>query len=159
MKSRYLFKAKDEGGFWQTGYLLPPREMMYACDYKPAQILVEVPFQKTAGGDSMGENSIHYIDEETICQSTGLKDSQGNLIFEGDILYNEEYYKIRINDDELVEKYHNHTIEIMWDKGSFKKRTIKEKNYHYGELPGSLESINETTHYNIIGNIHNKEAK
>ena len=73
MEDRYLFKAKTCNGEWIVGYLYRLSENNH-------------PFIMLR---KYGES--YEVDEHTICQSTGLKDKNGNLIWENDIvkcLYN-----------------------------------------------------------------------
>ena len=73
MEDRYLFKAKTCNGEWIVSYLYRLSEN------NPPFIMLR----------KYGES--YEVDEHTICQSTGLKDKNGNLIWENDIvkcLYN-----------------------------------------------------------------------
>lgn len=71
MNDRYLFKAKRlDSGEWVTGNLV-------FSVYHKNDVCV---------GQYGNEVGIHEVDSSTICQCTGLKDKNGKLIWEGDII-------------------------------------------------------------------------
>lgn len=74
MNDRYLFKAKRiDNGEWVQGNILLDIEKN-----KPSETYRIYPVDHV---DICG-----IVDETTICQCTGLKDKNGNLIWENDIL-------------------------------------------------------------------------
>lgn len=70
MDGKYLFKAKRlEDGNWKIGYLVKNQEWAYIV--KPLE---------------NGGVEFETVDPNTICQCTGLKDRNGKLIWENDIV-------------------------------------------------------------------------
>lgn len=86
MEDRYLYKAKRlDNGEWVVGY--------YAV-IGQRNVIIEKCAENYYCPDtceSRHGNKIHEVNSKTICQCTGLKDKNGDLIWENDIvgLYNE----------------------------------------------------------------------
>ena len=82
MEDRYLFKAKRiDNGEWVEGYLIYSKKDCYICE-KPYECMDEY---SSLNGQSYGFGDFKFVDPSTICQCTGLKDQNGNLIWENDI--------------------------------------------------------------------------
>lgn len=92
MEARYLFKAKRlDNGEWVEGYLIYSKKDCYICE-KPYECMDEY---SSLNGQSYGFGGFKLVDPHTICQCTGLKDKNGNLIWENDIVRDEHgnFYK------------------------------------------------------------------
>lgn len=85
MEDRYLFKAKRaDNGEWMQGYL-------FDDGYEDGRVfiggLVIEKYTGTACDDwAISGSCFCEVDKSTICQCTGLKDKNGKLIWENDIV-------------------------------------------------------------------------
>ena len=134
MEDRYLFKAKrTDNGEWVIGYLYRLSER------HPPFIMLS---------DGYGES--YGVDEHTICQCTGLKDKNGKLIWENDILHNGNYFVVKWNApcarfDIVLNNSHNIPM------GKWEPMICDWKTNDFKEYRKSVD-------YEVIGNIFgNKE--
>ena len=67
MEDRYLFKAKTCNGEWVTGFLHCKDDKWYISN-------------------KVGSPFAYEVRPDTICQCTGLKDKNGKLIWENDVI-------------------------------------------------------------------------
>lgn len=78
MENRYLFRGKRiDNGEWVEGFLMDE-------DY------INMPFNDNEVGGRFDDPV--EINESTLCQCTGLKDKNGNLIWENDIVKDNVIY-------------------------------------------------------------------
>lgn len=130
MEDRYLFKAKRvNNGEWVIGYygVIGKRNVIiekYAENYYCPDTC-----------ESRHGNQIHEVNSKTICQCTGLRDKNGKLIWENDI--------VKINNDKVNTLITFRDFEIIC--------AIPNEKYYKHRLEYDTE-------YEVIGNIFdNKE--
>ena len=118
MEDRYLFKAKRiDNGEWVQGALL-------LHDTDEATIFN----QHQADGSLQG----FEVDPSTICQCTGLKDKNGNLIWENDVVKG-KYYD--------GGKAYEHMGQIKYCRQSYKVVGINQYKGYHAELDGLYETV------------------
>lgn len=122
MEDRYLFKAKTCNGEWVAGFLYCEDDKWYISN-------------------KAGSPFAYEVRPDTICQCTGLKDKNGKLIWEGDIVWDSDeraFYEIIWNQEDMcwnVEDADGHKSEFEECYGS----TI-EVNGNRFDNPELLES-------------------
>lgn len=110
MEDKYLHKAKrTDNGEWVQGYLVyDKRDKMY-------RIITEINYST---GTCLTADNAPRVDSSTICQCTGLKDRNGKLIWENDIVNTQCGKAI-----------------VIWDKAEWRikwiKDTIWRKDLHF----------------------------
>lgn len=85
MEDRYLFKAKRvDNGEWVIGNLIT--NVFFRLGQSIPYILCSDKAEYDCFEDFTEENGIFEVRPDTICQCTGLKDKNGKLIWENDIV-------------------------------------------------------------------------
>ena len=106
MEDRYLCRGKRiDNGEWVNGNLIRSNDA--EVGYEAIIIPTNDSNMYTNGGNrgDLGFENWHRVNETTICQCTGRKDKNGNLIYENDIMV--AYY-----DEENPE--HGTYVMVVW---------------------------------------------
>ena len=122
IQSRYLFRGKrQDNGKWLTGFL-------YGNKFGKRFIL---PYNCHS---DTGLSNANYINPATIGQCTGLKDKNGKLIFEGDILFCEPY---TIYEDSYRSVVNWVDSGFVWDI-EIEDEPLRTEILHYLEIIGNV---------------------
>ena len=143
MEDRYLFKAKRvDNGEWEIGSLIAlptgEYEISNKCNNPP-------------DCDPMWNKVVitHKVDPSTICQCTGLKDKNGELIWENDIIHKPFY-----TDYDAYANSEAYTGRIQYEDGGWSVEITKSD----GSICASsiIEMIGyskDIEHFEVLGNI------
>ena len=149
MENRYLFKAKRiDNGKWVQGYYVKGLDVFTNCE--EAHIIFEPNTMFYSSGETDGW---YKVDLSTICQCTGLKDKNGNLIWENDIIHKQFYtdYDTYANSEaytgRIQYEYGGWSVEITKSDGSVCVSPIIEM----------IAYSKDIEHFEVIGNIFDSE--
>ena len=133
MEDRYLFKAKRiDNGEWVIGNLIQNPFFKGVRSWISSEQEDKTRLRSISRTQALW-NSIE-VDSSTICQCTGLKDKNGKLIWENDIV------RCKVG-----------TAKVIWDKSGWRIKWLRRKDLYYW----AAEDIQSME---IIGNIFdNKE--
>lgn len=140
MEDRYLFKAKRiDNGEWVIGNLIT--NVFFRLGQSIPYILCPDKAKYDCFEDFTEENGIFEVRPDTICQCTGLKDKNGKLIWENDIMvaHLDENYP----EDETY-------IRILWHGSGF----CSKENGNIDIMP--FDKFDQE-HFEVCGNIFDNQ--
>lgn len=134
MDNKYLYRAKRlDNGEWVQGYYVKGLDVFTNCEE------IHIMFEPNTMFYSSGETDGWYrVDPYTICQCTGLKDKNGNLIWENDIVHGKMHENYRYRKLVGVVQYYIDAFKVNVEPNSFF---------------GNYKNISNTCE--VIGNIFN----
>ena len=133
MEDRYLFKAKRlDNGEWIVGDL---------SHHKTGKVFI-----KPLNGSAI---STCEVDKDTICQCIGLKDKNGKLIWENDIIHKQFY-----TDYDAYANSEAYTGRIQYEYGGWSVEITKpDGSVCVSPIIEMIAYSKDVEHFEVIGNI------
>lgn len=129
-----LFKAKrEDNGEWVEGNLVHCK----ASVGKSELCLIVCGAEWLDNPKWFNLCNEHYVDTETVCQYTGLKDSNGNKVWENDVI-------------KIDKPHHTGVYMVKWVEGGFQYANLNE---NYSFCFDDTEQYMDTNNCEVIGNI------
>ena len=140
MEDRYLFKAKRvDDGEWVTGSLITWEDGTCKIATSCLEGKADEPILVCA----------YEVDPSTICQCTGLKDKNGKLIWENDIIHKPFY-----TDYDAYANSEAYTGRIQYEDGGWSIEIIKpDGNVCVSSIIDMIAYSKDIEHFEVIGNI------
>ena len=149
MENRYLFKAKRiDNGEWVQGYYVKGLDVFTNCE--EAHIIFEPNTMFYSSGETDGW---YKVDLSTICQCTGLKDRNGKLIWENDIIHKQFY-----TDHDAYANSEAYTGRIQYEYGGWSVEITKsDGSVCVSPIIEMIAYSKDIEHFEVIGNIFDSE--
>ena len=140
---RYLYKAKRlDNGEWVQGYYVKGLNMYD----KEAYLIFEPTTIFYSSGETDGWSE---VDPSTICQCTGLKDKNGKLIWENDIIHKPFY-----TDYDAYANSEAYTGRIQYEDGGWSVEITKpDGNVCVSPIIEMIAYSKDIEYCEVIGNI------
>ncbi len=135
MNDRHLFKAKRvDTGEWIMGDLITTPFLKSGTREQIPYILDVTKADYDCFEDLTDGNGYFEVDPATVCRCTGLKDKNGRLIWEGDILKSvtKDKKKVKRDESDLFDTVFGENKESVWTIEYKERRTHGHGFYFYG---------------------------
>lgn len=146
MEDRYLFKAKRiDNGEWVIGNLIT--NVFFRLGQSIPYILCPDKAKYDCFEDFTEENGIFEVRPDTICRCTGLRDKNGKLIWENDIVKKEFYtdYDNCANSEEYIGIAK--VMDCAWVIETIRGRKCTRPIFE------AMTYSEDVKHFEVIGNI------